>query len=94
MYTGDFLSGVAWESWVAPMNTWYRSLYIELCKSLAEHLMEKMRFLEVVTLCKKALYIDKLAQELHLQLIRALTLLNQPQQALKHCEYFKKVCFE
>jgi len=86
-YKGDFLPNSALDSWVVPINTYYRSQYIKAVCAAADLLHQMGRDSEIIPLCQKAVVIDPYEEYLHLSLIKALIFTGKQKQALEHYEY-------
>lgn len=94
LYNGDFLPDSSSEMWCASLSTYYRSLYMRLCRKMAHELIRDQRYPEAVTLCSRVVQLDPMAEEFSVLLMRSLTCNMQPQRALEHYqhvrEYYKK----
>lgn len=84
LYEGGFLAGLTEENWVAPMRTYYRSLYGKLVCSMSEHLMEESAYGQVEDICRKAADIDPFGEEFHYYLICAMYKMERQREALDH----------
>lgn len=91
LYQGDLLPEAATEFWCVNLNTYYRSLYMRLCKKLAQQLMEAEQYHEAAVLCTKVLGLDPVAEEFSVLLMRALTRGREPQRALEHYESVRQL---
>lgn len=80
LYAGDFLSESAMELWCGSINTYYRSLYIRLCRTTVSWLMEVGRTVDAEQLCSRVLQLDSAAEEFSVYLMRALTLNKTPRR--------------
>lgn len=87
LYCGDFLPECSMEFWCAGVNTYYRSLYLSLCRKAVAWLMEENRTVEAERLCSDVLRLDSAAEEFSVYLMRALILNKNPKKALEHYEY-------
>ena len=86
LYQGDFLPEAATELWCVSLNTYYRSLYIRLCRKMAHDLLQAENYSEAVLLCTRVVKLDPMAEEFNVLLMRALTRSHQPRRALEHYE--------
>lgn len=86
LYVGDFLAESAAELWCGSINTYYRSLYIRLCRKAVSWLMEAGRMTDAEQLCAHVLQLDAAAEEFSVCLMRALILNKNPKKALEHYE--------
>ncbi len=91
LYAGDFLSESAMELWCGSINTYYRSLYIRLCRTTVSWLMEVGRTVDAEQLCSRVLQLDSAAEEFSVYLMRALTLNKNPKKALEHYEHIRQM---
>lgn len=91
LYQGDLLPEAAAEFWCANLNTYYRSLYMRLCKKLVQQLMEAEQYHEAAVLCTKVLGLDPVAEEFSVLLMQALTRGREPQRALEHYESVRQL---
>lgn len=91
LYAGDFLPESAMEFWCVSINTYYRSLYIRLCRAAVGWLMAADRTVEAERLCSFVLQLDPAAEEFSVYLMRALILNRNPKKALEHYEYTRQM---
>lgn len=82
LYSGDFLLKNAGESWVIPLSTYYRSMFISAIDSALEILVAQNEYSEIVTICQKGISIDPYNESLYYNLMKALAGMNQPMAAL------------
>ena len=71
-YKGDFLEKLSSETWVIPITTHYHNRYIELVTELVPLLMQRGRFADAVSICRRAVAVEPYHESLHAMLIRAL----------------------
>ena len=91
LYEGDFLAESAMEFWCGSINTYYRSLYIRLCRMTVSWLMETGRTVDAERLCSRVLQLAAAAEEFSVYLMRALILNKNPQKALEHYEHTRQM---
>lgn len=84
LYKGTFLPKLSGEYWITSLSTYYHSLYLSTVKELASLLEEENRYDEMNVVCKKAIQLDALDEELHCYLIKALIGQNKQNLALEH----------
>lgn len=72
VYKGMFLTKLMSEHWVASLSTYYHSLYLTAVKALVRLLEETERYEEMEHVCKNALCLDNLDEDLHCCFIRSL----------------------
>ena len=83
LYQGDFLGRSCGEDWVAPKATYYHSMYVHLVQTTVDLLMARERWMDVISLCERAIAIDGYEEFFYYHLIRALVRTGQTQQALE-----------
>ena len=72
LYKGDFLPRLSGELWVIPISTRYHEMYLSAVKNMARLLDEAGEYEEMANVCTRAIDIDKLDEDIHVLLIRAL----------------------
>jgi DNA-binding SARP family transcriptional activator len=93
LYTGDYLPGSRYESWVIPIASHYRSLYFKCVYEAAELLTSRKRYAEVEAICQKALLIDQFEERAHIYLMLAMVRQQKQEQALSHYSYVTDLFF-
>lgn len=93
LYRGDYLPKSAFESWVMPLNSYYRTRYIQAAHSAVSLLNEAGRFEDIVSLCRRASVIDPYDESIHLALIQALVATGAQQEAMSHYNYVTEMFF-
>ncbi len=93
LYKGDFLPRSALESWVIPINTYYRTQYIKIVYEAMDLLNEQGRFDEVLAICQKAVAIDPYDEGLHMIMIKALLATGAQRTALQHYKHVTDLFF-
>lgn len=91
LYAGDFLAESSMEFWCGSINTYYRSLYIRLCRQTVSWLMEVGRTVDAEQMCSRVLQLDSAAEEFSVCLMRALILNRNPKKALEHYEHTRQI---
>ena len=91
LYTGDFLPESAMENWCIHINTYYRSLYLRLCRDTVQWLFDANRLSEVEQICNRVIQLDPAAEEFSVSLMRALIRSRNPEKALEHYEYIRQL---
>lgn len=91
LYAGDFLAESSMEFWCGSINTYYRSLYIRLCRQTVSWLMEVGRTVDAEQMCSRVLQMDSVAEEFSVCLMRALILNKNPKKALEHYEHTRQI---
>lgn len=84
MYHGMFLTELSSEYWVLSMATYYHSIYLTMVKKLAGILDSEHKYTEVEDICRRALQIEPLDEEIHCLLLRALIADNKQKLAADH----------
>lgn len=86
VYSGDFLSKSAYESWVVSLNTYYRSIYGKAVKIAIELLTEAGKLHDIIALCSKATSINPYDEFVHYSHIKALAELGEQESAKRQYE--------
>lgn len=87
-YKGDFLAGNDSE-WARGPRQYYRTLYLDACKTLLPLLEEKEEWTEIVSVCSQAYQTDSCMEEFTAYPMRAFIAMGQPKQALERYEALK-----
>ncbi len=77
LYTGDFLSKSAYESWVVPLTTYYRSVYSKAVRMALEMLNKAGKLHDIISICSKASAIIPYDEFIHYNHIKALAELGE-----------------
>ena len=93
IHKGDFLPKSELESWVVPINTYYRSQYVKLVSKTIELLQDASRDEDIIDVCQKAIIIDPYEELFHLSMINSLVNTGKQQQALSHYGYVMELFF-
>jgi len=72
LYKGDFLSTIASENWVIPVNTYFHKLYIQTVLDTVPLLSEEKRYKEAADICRTALKVEPYSEPLHQSLMSSL----------------------
>lgn len=86
LYTGDFLAKAAYESWVVPLNTYYRSVYSKAVHIAVEMLSTMGKLHDIIAICSKASAINPYDEFVHYSHIKALAELGDQESAKRHYE--------
>lgn len=86
IYNGDFLSKSAYESWVVPLNTYYRSIYSKAVRMAVELFTEVGKLHEIIAMCSKAAIVNPYDEYIHYSHIKALAELGEQDSAMKQYE--------
>ena len=86
IYNGDFLSKSAYESWVVPLNTYYRSIYSKAVRMAIELFTEAGKLHEIIAMCSKAAIVNPYDEYVHYSHIKALAELGEQESAIKQYE--------
>lgn len=86
LYTGDFLAKSAYESWVIPLNTYYRSVYSKAVRIAVELLMSLGKLHDIISICSKASVINPYDEYIHYSHIKALAELGDQESAKRQYE--------
>ncbi len=77
LYVGDFLSMQSSETWVMPIQTYYRNLYVEALSRAMPILQKEGQLREAADFCRRAIQIDPYEEEFYRHLMRCLLALDQ-----------------
>ena len=91
LYAGDFLPESAMENWCIHINSYYRSLYLRLCRETVQWLFAAERLAEVEDICSRVIQLDPAAEEFSICLMRALVLMHNSEKALEHYTYIRQL---
>lgn len=87
LYTGDYLPDCVDQHWVFSIRNHYRRLYLKTVMNASELLKVSRRYEDIITLCRKAIFIDIYEEGFHLNLMEALMHKGEQKEALEHYEY-------
>lgn len=82
IFKGDFLPRNQ-EGWVIPIAAHYHKMYLAAVKEAIALLYDEQRYDEIISLCRKAISIEKVDEDLYFELINALYKSGQQTEALK-----------
>lgn len=89
LYKGEFLSGNDSE-WAKPLRQYYKTLYVDACKSLIPLLEEEEAWVEIVSVCSQAYQIDFCMEEFAACQMQAFIAMGRPEQAVEVYEAVKE----
>ncbi len=89
VYKGDLLLGNDSE-WVTVPRQYYKTLYLDACKTLLPLLETEEEWTEMAVVCSKAYHADPYMEEFTAYQMRALIAMGQPEQAVARYEIFRK----
>jgi len=92
-YKNDFLVKSAYEAWVIPLNTYYRSIYIKAILDVVALLEKKENWSEIITICHEAISIDPYFEDFHRLIINALVKSGSYSAAIDHYSYITNFFF-
>lgn len=84
IYKGNFLPKSEWESWAAPIHTYYHTLYQKLLNRTLLLLDDRKDYPTIIDVCQRAIAIDPYLECAHYYLIYALYQSGNQQMALEH----------
>lgn len=93
LYSGDILPGVSLE-WLDHLNTYYRTIYIDICKSLASALREQEEWEDVIRICKQAYQLAPEVEEFTTHAMYAMILSGMPSMAIKQYENYRTLLLQ
>lgn len=88
LYDGEILAGSSIE-WLDYLNTYYRSAFQDLCKSLVLLLQEDEQWEDVLRICQHAYALSPEVEEFTTCFMRALVSTGSPDLAIKHYEEYR-----
>ncbi len=94
MYSDDFLPECATDSWCVNTNAYYHASYLQLCRKMTAHLLDRQAYAEVGQICRRVLGLDPAAEEFAVRLMQALTRSGMPDKALEYYDYISKLYLE
>ena len=86
IYNGDFLSKSAYESWVVPLNTYYRSIYSKAVRMAIDLFTEAGKLHEIIAMCSRAAIVNPYDEYVYYSHIKALAELGEQESAIKQYE--------
>lgn len=86
LYKGNFLPKCSEDDWVAPLVTYYHTLYIKSVHSYLELLLEQKRYHDMIDCCCSATTIDPYDELIHYYLILSLFRAGKQQAAIERYE--------
>ena len=93
LYNGDLLSNNDTE-WILPLRIYYRTLYIDACKSVLAMLREQDRWVEIIRVCERAYKLEPMTEEFTTDMMNALTAMGQPGRALEQYETYRTMLWD
>ena len=93
LYTGDILPGETFD-WLDYHNTYYRSVFVDLCKSLVVLLQEDERWEEVLHVCRNAYSLAPDVETFTIAFMHGLVTTGSPELAIKHYEEYSAMLWQ
>lgn len=94
MYSDDFLPECATDSWCVNIGAYYHATFLQLCRKMTAHLLDRQCYAEVGQICRRVLGLDPAAEEFAVRLMQALTRSGMPDKALEYYDYISKLYLE
>lgn len=91
LYKGNYLSSFSEESWVTPINVYFRTLHASVIEKCVKLLYPMGKFTEIVMICEKAMVINPYDEMLHEHLIKGMTALGEYALAANQYQYLKRL---
>ena len=88
IYTGDYLTESAYETWVLPVTNYYKRLYLSCVMDLADIYGRASMHDEIIKLCNDAMRNEPYEEAIHGRLIQSLGVNGEVAAAKKHYQYF------
>lgn len=93
-YRGNVFERINRESWMLARVEEYRSLFIDLVKSLASIYEKEEQWNDLEELCNQALSADPLDEDFHYWIVECLLEQNKNDMAILHYENVRKMLYE
>ncbi len=93
LYGGDILPDEQGE-WLTYRNTYYRTIFVDICKSLSMRMIEEEKWNDVIQICEKAYLLAPELEEFTICSMQALVNLGMPNQAAKQYEDYCSMLWE
>ena len=93
LYGGDILPDEQAE-WITYRNTYYRTIFVYICKSLSMRMIEEEKWNDVIQICEKAYLLAPELEEFTICSMQALVNLGMPNQAAKQYEDYCSMLWE
>ncbi len=87
LYKGDFLNRSRDDSWVAPLTSYYHSLYVRIVRDTIDTMFKHRYYSDLLTICRKAINIENLDDFIHYHYIKALFETGDKATAKSHYAY-------
>lgn len=94
LYEGTFLKKLAQEHWVMPLSTYYHSQYLIRAKELAVLYEENKQYSPMASVCRNAIDVDNLDEELHYLFVKALIGQGEKNLAMEHYRKATNILYE
>lgn len=90
LYKADFLPESIGEGWCMGLAPSYREVYMNLCRSTAEYLMDVGQYKQAAEVCARVTQLEPMAEDFGVLYMHTLTQAGQPQKALDFYEAFAR----
>lgn len=87
LYKGEFLGELGNEDWLIPVRRRFERLYIKHITKYLQHLLDKGKFNEIITICEEALIYEPYEELLHVYYMEALAAIGDNKSAISHYSY-------
>lgn len=88
LYSGDLLTNNDAE-WLMALRIYYRTLYIDACKSVLEMLSAEDRWIDIIHVCEQAYAKDPMVEEFTSYMMTGLIAIGQAEQAIAQYEAYR-----
>lgn len=88
LYSGDLLTNNDAE-WLMALRVYYRTLYIDACKSVLEMLSTEDRWIDIIHVCEQAYAKDSMVEEFTSYMMTGLIAIGQAEQAIAQYEAYR-----
>ena len=93
LYTGEILPGTSLE-WLDHLNTYYRTVYIDICRTLASQLLDENRWEEVIRVTNRAYSLAPEVEIFTICMMQAMVNSGLPGQAIEHYEDYRAMLWD
>lgn len=93
LYRGDFLEKFSTESWVVPLSTYYRNLYLETAHELIKLYEENRQYSDIIQMCRKICSKEKYDETFYIPLLKNLIKAEQYEEAIHIYQTFRQTIY-
>lgn len=93
LYQGNFLEKFVTESWIIPLATYYRGMYLELLHDLIAIYETDKQYEEIIQLCRNICPTEKYDESFYLHYMNSLILTGQYQEAIQAYDGLRDILY-